>query len=529
MTMHRSLLAPSFTAVSILCTAAACNVFESPDRLISSEAGVNNADGGKGGKGAGGGSGDTGGSSGNTSNGGTPSGGADAGMAGNGAGGAGGKGGGTGGASAGGAAAGGADSGAMSGPLDAFWPHKVMVGPTGALSCQTEGVPLDKDRPKSDPGESLSPLYFAMNRFRIGAVDEKPDPTNPQLTYLPLDQNAWQDIGFDLDGTCTNSSTCQDPKTEKLVGDLSCTNSEQVTYDGNNCIDNSIGLIFNIAATAPSIGEWFGMSENDWDCEMWRGGFSNVFKVSNYNGQYNDDSVRLDLYTSTGLQSLPQWSCRPSIDKPLDPHWNTHAPWVKRSHWIITKDSISLSADSTDMEVPDSKWADPTAYVKGGWLIVHFPDSAWIWLDGERTPVPGFREIMHRGVMAVKLVHNQNDTWSMDQGTMAFVAKPQEMLEGFAQLGFCENMCGTFDTVKAYLNTYQDMLSVDTSAPNSTPCDALSYGSVFHAEQITVDANDVKDAAPFKTCPQPTHPDAPRQGCVCSKDRSKCTLPDGGS
>ena len=382
----------------------------------------------------------------------------------------------------------------------------------------------------SDPGATIAPLYFAMNRFRLGAVDEKPDPANMSLTYLPPDPDAWKSIGFDQDSACTNSATCVD-KNDMLIKETACANSETIPFDGNDCIDNSIGKLFNIAATAPSVGEWFGMTENDWNCEMWRGGFSVIFKVSNYNGQYNDDSVTVDLYTSTGLKTLPQWSCRTKIDQPLATDWNAHAPWPTKAHWIISQDSISLAADpnSTGTDVPDSKWQDRTAFVRGGWLVVQFPDNSWFWFDGERTPVPGFREIMHRSIMAANLVHDlQSDIWRLDQGTIAYVAKPGEMLEGFSQMGFCENMCGTFNTVRDYLNTYQDSLSNDSNAPPDTQCDALSFGTVFRAAQVTADKNDVLPTKPFTTCPQPAHPDAPRQGCKCSADGSSCSLPDGG-
>jgi hypothetical protein len=402
--------------------------------------------------------------------------------------------------------------------------------------CETAGAPKDSDRPvSSDPGADLSPLYFAVYRFRIGAVDEKPDPMNPNLTILPPNPNAWKEIGFDLDGSCTRSNNAGEKchtsdEIQPLVDQRACANSETVPFDGNNCIDNSIGNLFNIAAQSPSIGDWFGLRESDWNCEMWRGGFSNIYKVSNYNGQPNDDSVKVDLYTSTGLQTLPLWKCRTKIDQPLDPNWNTHALWPTKAHWIISEDSISSSADQIGTEVKDSKWEDPAAYVRGGWLVSRFPDGSWIWLDGERTPVPGFREIMHRPLMAVKLVKDkQTGLWSMDQGTLSFVARPGEMLDGFGQLGFCDNMCGTFNTVKNYLNTYQDALSSDTTAPPTTKCDALSYGHTFRAAQITADMNDVKPTKPFALCPQPTHPGAPRQGCVCSPDGSTCTVPDGGS
>jgi hypothetical protein len=234
------------------------------------------------------------------------------------------------------------------------------------------------------------------------------------------------------------------------------------------------------------------------------------------------------MYWSTGLKQLPQWSCRSSIDQPLATDWNTHALWATKAHWIISQDAISPSADQVGTEVKDAKAEDVAAYVRGGWLVTHFPDGSWLWLDGENTPVPGFREIMHRSVMTVKLVHDkQTDLWSMDEGTIGTVALPGEMLEGFAQLGFCDNMCGTLDTVKDYLNTQQDSLSTDTSAPPDTKCNALSYANVFKAAQILADMNDVRPTKPFTTCPQPRHPAAPRQGCTCSSDGSKCTFEGG--
>ena len=504
MTIKRPLFIFSIANAAVF--AAACSVFKPPPNG-GLDSGLTDNTGGHSGKGSGGGQ-SSGGSH-------------DASVMNGGASGAGGSASGGMSSSGGSPADSGAGGGGPSGPTAPWWPHKTSKG------CDSAGVPTGNDRVKSDPGATVPPIYFAVNRFRLGAVDEKPDPKNPQLTYLPPNENAWQDIGFDLDGACTNSATCLDPKTDMLIKETVCANSETIPFDGNKCVDNSIGKLFNIAATAPTVGEWFGLTENDWNCEMWRGGFSVIFKVSNYNGQYNDDSVTVDLYTSIGLKVLPQWYCRKTIDDPLATDWNAHAAWPTKSHWIISQDSISLAADM-GTEVPDSKWQDRTAFVRGGWLIVQFPDNTWFWFDGERTPVPGFREVMHRPIMSVQLVHDpQSDLWRMDNGTIGYVAKPAEMLEGFQQLGFCSNMCGTFTEVKNYLNTYQDSLSVDNNAPASTPCDALSFGTVFRAAQITADATDVQPTQPFTTCPQPRSKLAPRQGCKCSTDGSTCTSEGG--
>jgi hypothetical protein len=523
MTSNHRFAAPILLAnSSVLFTALACNVFGPPELDRKDSGALNSANGGGSGSGgavagsggapATGGTNATGGSNGSgsmtASNGGTDSGSGniDASM----------------------------DSGSVSGPTDPWWPttKNVSVDISGKVAtgtCMSEGMPTANDRKGNDPGDSITPLYFAIERFRISAVDEVPDPNNPGVTMLSPNPDAWKSIGFDIDGKCTNAATCQVKET--LVTEKACENGQTVPFDGDNCIDNSMGSIFLIGATAPSVGAWFGLTEQDWDCEMWRGGMSNIYKVSNYNGKYNDDSVTVDTYTTIGVRTFPAWTCRKTMDSPLEPNWWTHSRWPTVMHWLITKDSISLSANPNGNDVPDSQYQDPTAYVRGGWLVFHPPDGTPLWLNGQRTTVPGFRQIMHRSVTAAQIVHDQqSDLWSLQNGTTAYVARPNEVLQSFRGIGFCENMCGTFDSMKNYLNTYQDVLATDVNAPASTPCDALSYGTAFHAGQITVDAQDVVDADPPVDCPQPRHPGAPRQGCVCSSDGSTCTLPgaDGG-
>jgi len=166
--------------------------------------------------------------------------------------------------------------------------------------------------------------------------------------------------------------------------------------------------------------------------------------------------------------------------------------------------------------------------VRGGWLIAHAKEGSPAWLDGTYTPTPGFHMTMHRNIMAMKLVKNpQSGLWSAPDALTGYASTSAEVLQGFQEMGFCENMCGTWDIVKGYLNTYLDM-SEDPAASADSPCDSLSYGLRFRTAQVTVEARDVVDLPPPKTCPQPRHPDAPRQGCVCSQDRTTCSIPDAG-
>jgi hypothetical protein len=535
MTTSRRVIAFSIANVAALLASGACNVFAPPP--LGGDAGPLNENGG---------SNSTGGTKGGDGGQGMSKGGADASVGGSA------SGAGTGGA-AGSTSAGtgsspssggvrsmeaGADAMTPSGPVDPWWPHEVSItydSKKPPVMCLTEGEPDEsKDRPKtSDPGDSIPPIYLAMNRMLLGSVAEQPDPNNKDLTMLVPDSNAWKTIGFDLDGACTNSSTCAINDTTYVL-QKTCVSggvgSMSIPYDGDNCLDNSIGKTFNLASNAPDVGVWFGLTEQDLNCELWRGGYSVIYKISNYNGQYNDTAVTVDLYTSPGLQSKPSWQCRAGgvITGAYYTNWYKEAPWLQKSHWKIRRDDISVSAETPPPELPDSKWQDNAAFVRGGWLIAHAKDGSPAWLDGSYTPTPGFHMTMHRNIMALKLVKDpQSGLWSSPDAMTGYVSTASEVLQGFQEMGFCENMCGTWDTVKGYLNTYLDM-SVDPAASADSPCDSLSYGLRFRAAQVTVDASDVQDVPAPQLCGQPRHPDAPRQNCVCSADRTTCTLPDGG-
>jgi hypothetical protein len=535
MTISRAVIAFSIANVSALLASVACNVFAPPPHdtgdsgLSDNNGGHNSAGGtksGDGGQSMSGGGHDASVGSGSAS----------------GAGGVGGSGsspmGGGGSTSTGGGAQTDGGNTMPSGPVDPWWPHQVSITydpKKPAVKCETESEPDEaKDRPAaSDPGDSVPPIYLAMNRMLLGSVAEKPDPMNPSLTQLVPDENAWKKIGFDLDGVCTNSSTCAINDTTYVL-QKACVSggvgSVSIPYDGDNCVDNSIGNTFNLAANAPSVGDWYGLTEQDLNCELWRGGYSVIYKISNYNGQYNDTAVTVDLYTSPGLQQKPSWQCRAGgvITGAFNTGWYKEAPWLQKSHWKIRKDDISLSAETTPPELPDSKWQDNAAFVRGGWLIAHSKDGSPAWLDGAYTPTPGFHMTMHRNILAMKLVKDpQSGLWSSPDAMTGYVSTSAEVLQGFQEMGFCDNMCGTWDTVKGYLNTYLDM-PVDPAASPDSPCDSLSYGLRFRTAQITVDASDVQDVPKPQLCPQPRHPDAPRQGCVCSQDRTTCSTPDAG-
>jgi hypothetical protein len=400
------------------------------------------------------------------------------------------------------------------------------------------GVPLDTDRPAaSDPSNGdLPPIYLAINRFLTGSA-------NNDLALTP-NSNAWEDQGFDLDGVCTNSSTCfdpADPSMMTLINDPGCLNAQVVPYDGHLCRDNALGKSFGIAAMTSQIGQWFGFTEQDTNCELLRGGTSVIFKVSGYNGQLNDTRVRVDMYASLGLVNLPSWKCRLTIDTPLDPTWPGGAPWMSVDPWIVDSRSIELNATDAGSDLPNAIVNDTGAYVRNGWLVTHLlPDGAAFWFDGERTSVginalpgtfPGFVSHMYRSVLAGRLAKGPDGYWGITSGTLAWVEPANDIIQAFRNMGFCENMCQGYNQLKNYLNVSVD--SVITAQPDqalpNVPCDSLSAGWVFTARQAAVSPADIRTSTLPFDCPEPVSMKAPRQGAGCNCEAGLGCPPEDAS
>jgi hypothetical protein len=387
--------------------------------------------------------------------------------------------------------------------------------------CRRARAPSVDDRPEqSDSAQDLPPIVLAISKTRHGVNEDRRE--------LPADPEAWRIIGFDLDGTCTNSSTCEVEGTR--VNEPSCSNSISTPFDGDACRDNTIGRIFGVGQSSPIIGGMFGMTEADWNCELHRGGFSTLIRISRYNGKPDDADVRVDLYTSTGLQVLPGWKCRQSIEEPLTERWYDYADWLSNSHWKVSARSVDLAALPPEGGLPDAKVADPAAYVRDGFLVAHLPDGSEFQWNGENTPVPGFRDVLRSPVLVAPLARDPDSLgWFIKNGTLSGAVTAADLLTGYREIGVCENMCNTFPTIENYLASNLDVLASFAGAPPSdAPCDALSIAIDFDARAATATADDIVDTRPPELCPAPRHSAAGRPGCICQPDGTTCVSPDGG-
>jgi len=242
--------------------------------------------------------------------------------------------------------------------------------------CESSGAPSPMQRPKDDDPEasSIKDLYLGWFRTRLG-----------ETSIVGGDELTWQQYGFDLDGTCTNSATCRDVQDQ-----LSCRGATaRIPFDGELCRDNSFGSLHAIAAAMPEVGDRFGLKHERVNCGLWRGDYSVVMRVSGYNGQSNDAKVRLDLYVGAGLEALPPWSC------PADDFDTRYPHWRQSSAWRI--DTAALRGEiETPGELPDSTMRDANAYVREGYLVATFPEDVALRFTGDGASYRGFSLTLHR-------------------------------------------------------------------------------------------------------------------------------------
>lgn len=430
---------------------------------------------------------------------------------------------GSGGAGSGGDAGSGGSAGSSGSGPERFW-NDLEVGDPPL--CPTEGRPDKSQRPQVDDAADIEPVYLAMNRLRIGAA-------NPTLEFDP---NVWMDIGFNLDRSCNSAtwpaevltgealSICQDAKFK------ACKNSLQDVFDGNACRDNAFGTLFGIVGASPVLGEPYRLNELDWNCALHRGEMGIGFKISGYNGLRDDPQVRVDLYSLLGVTEPPAWRCRSGAgaQDQLNRDWLNNPAVSASSPWQVAERDIAPGAPNVAQgQISASKWADASAFVRNGWLVAEFPPGTELWFHGAQSHVPGMRLLTHNSVLAAKLVQDsQTGQWGMPDATLGGSMKPQDMVNSFREMGFCENGCDSYTTTVGYLTQTTDMLSASNDAMPDSPCDAMSFGMQFSAAAMTpgprVATAPPPDVSGGRCGTPPANEDIDLPGCTCSATGGRC-------
>lgn len=355
-------------------------------------------------------------------------------------------------------------------------------GPVG--TCFSAKMPRPEDRPAPvSGGNVVPPITLALRSMRIGSL-------NADNKYDPL---AWQDLGLDLDGLCTSSPTCPADNP-----DVSCKATKgAVAFDGNYCRDNTFGRLENTAANIKEVGGKYGLNDDAFNCALCTGAYNFLIKISGYNGQPNDDEVRIDMYPSPGLESPLPWDC-------TSPDWRTHPCFTGFLPFYVRDTAVTTPTGGPNL--PDAVLNDPKAFVRDGYIVGTLPANVLFWFpsikDRKAGVATAFPLKMTSGVITGKIKKAADGTWSVEDGTIAGRSLYTDVLQGFRLIGFCEQTDPNYGLMQTFLESNLDILGDGKVDPNRT-CDAISVGISYTAGEATagklIKVDDLTECPPMPT------------------------------
>lgn len=331
----------------------------------------------------------------------------------------------------------------------------------GDRGCYSARQPTLADRPAAGSGADQGEIYLAIQSMRLGSLDE-----NGQA-----DPNAWQGIGYDLDDTCTGSDTCQgtdSPSSCKPTG-------PQTVTDGHNCRDNTFGRLEYTAGLVGELSKKYGLSDDAFNCALCVGDYNFIIRVTGYNGEANDDHVRLDLYPSPGLEQPLPWDCS-------KPDWVTHPCFRPDQAWTVQDDFLVDKHGGPSLS--PSKIFDDTAFVKDGYLIGSLPNDTVFWFPGYNALVTAYPLKLQQGRVSGKISRGGDGVWRIADGIIAGRARAADVVGGLRSIGFCE-ADSNYPVMLDFVKNNLDVLA-DGRKDAEVTCDAMSVGLGFVAQQSQI-------------------------------------------
>lgn len=348
-----------------------------------------------------------------------------------------------------------------------------------ARGCFSAGMPRPEDRPAPAGEGDVGPIVFALSSMRLGALNEAGD----------FDANAWQDIGFDLDGVCTASETCtsEDPPPSCKAG------ASQLPRDGRYCRDNTFGKLEYTASLVPQLAKTYGLSDDAFNCALCVGHYNFLVRVTGYNGEPNDDKVRVDLYPSPGLEKPLPWDCS-------EPTWASQPCFTPDMPWTVLEDALVVKRGGPDL--PDSKIFDAEAYVREGTLVLQLPKDTLFWFPGYKGVVVAYPLRLRNGIIVSKIAKGADNIWTLSDGIIGGRARAEDITQGFRLIGFCDTTDkDNYELMTTFVGDNLDVLG-DGSHDPEQPCDAMSVGLAFTGRQAR--AGRAETVAPLVECERPT-------------------------
>jgi hypothetical protein len=339
--------------------------------------------------------------------------------------------------------------------------------PPGCLPLKPPGSDVPDD------GMTVGDIYFATRSVDFGEVGLLPaaNPLNNMVAdgYVP--------IGYDLDGRCTCVENIG------ASGDPGCTRpafvpeGSQNVCDFQNGVDNQFAWFMAKASILLS-----SVSSEAYTDFAEQGYWSLIVRVSGYNGLPND-KVQVRVYNTVGsapCMHSPLMGWPPPLDPP---GWDGTDCWVLTTQSFTTNPATASPITQSLLD-DSSQFVDVNAYVSDGVLVASLP-KAGITLSGG----DGALKVQLRGGVFTAKISKQGESYVLRDGRIAGAWALEDFFNSLGELrvsalGQTSSICTDlpyYQEVKQEICFLADSLSENVGA--STPCDAVSFGLGFTAEQ----------------------------------------------
>lgn len=303
-------------------------------------------------------------------------------------------------------------------------------------------------------------------------------------------------VGFDLDRFCTCDP---DPMSKCPCGEYcdcaQVTNAESCrplypklppVCDGPGGVDNAGAKLIEQATAL------LGIDVQSWNDGLTEGIWTALISVRGYDGQPNDGQVEAAFYGSPPFDGDP---CNPKQSKP---RWDGTDRWPIRSDALVGGGSLEAEVDGRQtcgdtlkLDLAKPAYVDPNAYVVDGVLVAQWPDRVAFALNGDNANV-AFE--LYQTVITGRLVRDgapspgeTEKTRRLREATLGGRWTQEALRATIGPLRAGKNatpVCKDVALAVLASSFFCPLLDVRVTAGGPTsPCDALSFGFRFEAEQ----------------------------------------------
>jgi hypothetical protein len=338
-------------------------------------------------------------------------------------------------------------------------------------ACVLPDFTLDAGSPEQDAGSDAPVGPPGCDEVFYPSPPMVPDgPSNPPIVVAihTIDigdmGNVW---GYDLDRVCT----CDDDAGPTCV-------SPQLHCDLDGGIDNVAPQLFNLVSI-PLGSDLF--SSSLFSSQANAGQWTLLVQIDNWNGQPDDPSVDVAIFTTPGFGAMPMWN--------------------GADVWQPSEASATVDGG---LLVPT--YVSEGAYVAGGVLVAAMP-TVPLNIAGANNRIT----LQFVGGVITGKIGQFQGLWRLTDGVIAARWPTKQIFQAVAS--FRDNngkpvICTDstlYDVGKNAICNAADILS-DGTAPASVACDSVSIGIGFTADQVELGATPAPLPKATPGCPAATDP-----------------------